>query len=105
MVMKQNVKLFDMDPFKDLEITKNIRLYVSFLKEHSELSLLFPWISQDQSYTIIDNIDNTIISYLDLSKNNTPKAMAALEQFYGKAITTRNWNTIVKINSKLESNF
>lgn len=94
-------KLIKSNPFENVEVTKEIRLYISFLKEKTETSLSFPWKSGDQSYSIIDNIDNSIISYLDLSKNNTPKAMDALEQFFGKSITTRNWNTILKINAKL----
>ncbi|MEB8328520.1 DUF1697 domain-containing protein [Flavobacteriaceae bacterium KMM 6897] len=92
------------NPFIDIERTKDIRLYVSFLKENNENDLKLPWKSPDNSYIIIEKRDQTIISVLDLSVSKTPKAMEAFEQFYGKANTTRNWNTIERIGKKLYPN-
>lgn len=88
------------DPFRDVQMSDDIRLYVSFLKEVPETNLTFPWSSPDGSYQILDLEDRTICSVLDLSINKTPKAMDALEQLYGKNITTRNWNTILRIAAK-----
>jgi uncharacterized protein (DUF1697 family) len=88
-------------PFRDVKITKNIRLYVSFLKKNTQADLELPWTSSDNSYKIIERRDKTILSILDLSVSKTPKAMEALEKFFGKDTTTRNWKTIERIVKKL----
>jgi len=61
----------------------------------------FPWTSEDQSYKIIYKHHTIIASVLDISQSKTPKAMAILEQHFGKGATTRNWNTIQRIVKKL----
>ncbi len=94
--------LLNNDPFKDVILTKDIRLYVSFLQKDTETNLCLPWTSDDNSYKIIDKSDKTILSVLDLSIAKTPKAMEAFERFFGKNITTRNWNTIKRIEKKLD---
>jgi uncharacterized protein (DUF1697 family) len=88
--------------FIDIERTKDIRLYVSFLKENNDTDLKLPWKSPDNSYIIIEKRDRTIISVLDLSVSKTPKAMESMEHHYEKEITTRNWNTIERIGKKLQ---
>lgn len=93
-------KLFQNNPFKDIEITKEIRLYISFLKSDTNSELDLPWISSDKSYRILDKQGKTILSVLDLSFSKTPKAMEVLEKCFGKNITTRNWNTIKRIIKK-----
>ena len=96
-------RLLKNEPFKGVIITKDIRLYVSFLKENMETDLKLPWASSDNSYKIIDKKDKTIFSVLDLSKLKTPKAMKFLEKYFGSDITTRNWNTILRIEKKLKA--
>jgi uncharacterized protein (DUF1697 family) len=94
--------LLNKDPFKDVILTKDIRLYVSFLQKDIETDLRLPWTSDDNSYKIIDKSDKTVLSVLDLSIAKTPKVMKAFESFFGKNITTRNWNTIKRIEKKLD---
>lgn len=94
-------QLFDTDPFQGIDVHKDIRLYVSFLKEDKRLGLDFPWSSEDNSFRILTDNDRTIISILDLSVSGTPQAMEFLEKQYGKDITTRNWKTINRIVAKL----
>jgi len=96
--------LLSNNPFKDIILTKDIRLYVSFLRKDIQPNLQIPWSSEDNAYKIIEKRDQTILSILDLSVSKTPKAMGALERFYGADITTRNWNTIKRIENKLEVN-
>ncbi len=95
------LSLLSTDPFKNITVTKDIRLYVSFLSKDSELDMQLPWTSDDNSYKILSIIDNTIVSVLDLSVSQTPKAMEVLEKRFGKDITTRNWKTIQRIEKKL----
>lgn len=96
--------LLDKDPFKDILLTKDIRLYVSFLQEDVKTDLQLPWVNDNNAFKIIGKIDKAIISVLDLSITKTPKGMEALERYFGKQITTRNWNTIKRIEKKLEIN-
>jgi uncharacterized protein (DUF1697 family) len=96
-------ELIDLDPFKNITVTKEHRLYISFLRKDVNANFKIPWTSEDGSYQIISKLGNTIISVLDLSRSKTPKAMDALENFFGKDITTRNWNTIKRIAEKLEA--
>ena len=89
------------DPFKHIEQTEHIRLYVSFIRSNGKPPVQLPWSSEDNSYRILEIIDNIIISVLDLSVTKTTKGMDTLEKFFGKDITTRNWNTIMRITKKL----
>jgi uncharacterized protein (DUF1697 family) len=94
---KEISDLIDENPFEEINVHKDIRLYVSFLKETPTFDLTIPYFSKDKTYKIIYVKDKIILSVLDLSTTNTPKGMGELEKLYGKNITTRNWNTIKKV--------
>ncbi len=96
-------ELFYSHPFEEVRVTKDIRLYISLLKNDINSDLEIPWKSKDQSYHILDKRGKDILSVLDLSTLKTPKAMESLEQNFGKEITTRNWKTIERIVKKLNS--
>jgi len=96
-------ELLNINPFKDVQLTKDIRLYISFLQENVQTKLKLPWTSSDNSYKIIGKIDKNILSVLDLSVSKTPKAMEDLERYFGKNITTRNWNTIKRIEKNFKN--
>ncbi|HBL76308.1 MAG: hypothetical protein A2W90_09555 [Bacteroidetes bacterium GWF2_42_66] len=89
--------IVDNNPFENIEVTKDIRLYISFLKQVPSLNLTIPWASCDNSFRILEIRDRTIFSVLDLAVTQTTKGMDVLEQFFGKDITTRNLNTIERI--------
>ena len=91
------LKLVDKDPFKNISVNKDTRLYVSFLKHSPESTLALPYTSKDNAFRILSLENKTMLSVLDLSISNTTKGMDDLEKHFGKEITTRNWNTIVKI--------
>jgi len=95
-------ELISLNPFKDIVVTKDIRLYVSLLRKDIKDDFTIPWSSDDKSFRIIGKSDKTIFSVLDLARYKTPKAMEALERQYGKDITTRNWKTIIRIKEKLD---
>jgi len=95
------MELLASDPFKDINITKNIRCYISFLRNPTTSKAEIPWTSEDLSFKILQVHQKIIVSVLDLSITDTPKAMGALEKMYGKDITTRNWNTLKRIEAKL----
>ncbi|NND08660.1 MAG: DUF1697 domain-containing protein [Saprospiraceae bacterium] len=95
------IDLYRSEPFQDIHLTKETRLYISFLKKEVNSELTLPWTSDDGSYCILQQSDGNVLSTLDLSVSKTPKAMEALEQFYGKEITTRNWKSIGRIEKKI----
>ncbi len=86
-----------LDPFKRIKATPKTRLYMTFLSGKSKNGQSSGYVSPDKSFEIISSWKNTVFSVLDLSVSNTPEAMNALEKICGKNITTRNWNTILKI--------
>jgi uncharacterized protein (DUF1697 family) len=94
--------LWNSNPFKGVKLTKDIRLYVSFIRENKNTKLMLPQKSPDKPFSVIEMRDKIILSVLDLSLSKTPKAMEALEKEFGKDITTRNWNTIERIGKILE---
>ncbi|MCX2681381.1 DUF1697 domain-containing protein [Galbibacter sp. EGI 63066] len=96
-------KILTDDPFKNIEVTKDIRLYVSFLQKNVDSTMELPWISPEGTYKIIGRDDKTIFSVLDVSVTKTPKAMEVLGKYFKTDITTRNWNTIKRIEKKLEA--
>ncbi|HVW66487.1 MAG TPA: DUF1697 domain-containing protein [Candidatus Peribacteraceae bacterium] len=92
--------LIALDPFKNISVNKDMRLYVTFLSEKPTSTVKIPYVSPDKSFTILRVTDHAIFSVLQLSeKFHTPDAMNVLEKEFGKNITTRNWNTIQKLVS------
>ncbi len=89
--------LVNKNPFESVNVHKDIRLYVSFLKDEPKIEITLPYYSKDNSYQIISLSNRIICSVLDLTTTKTPKGMDELEKIFGKNITTRNWNTILKI--------
>lgn len=88
------------DPFKQIKMTSDIRLYITFTTTQPKSNLKIPYISEDTSFHILKLTDDAVISVLDLSKGKgTTDMMNIVEKAYGKDITTRNWNTIVKLAS------
>lgn len=92
-------EIIKFDPFKGIETHDKIRLYVTFYKDQPDRPIAIPNTSEDQSFKIISSISNVIFSVLDLSISGTTDAMMILEKHYGKKITTRNYNTILKLNT------
>lgn len=91
-------QLIDSRPFDKITVYKDIRLYVTFLKlSLTEIDLEFPWVSEDQSFKIIHFTGTEVVSVLDLSQKKTTDAMKIIEKTFGKDVTTRNWNTVLKI--------
>lgn len=89
--------MLELNPFKDEIETKDTRWYVSFLKQETTVSIDIPWTSGDGSFRIIHATPSAVFSVLDLSVAQTTLGMNMLEKLYGKEITTRNWNTLMKL--------
>lgn len=92
-------KLIAADPFKKVTVTKETRLYITFLPGKPTSKLKLPYKSEDDSFRIMTLIDEALVSVLDLSKTGTVDVMNIIEKEYGKNVTTRNWNTVLKIGN------
>ena len=96
--MEELEHLSNSQPFKGIDITSETRLYITFFSEKPKGSLKIPFTSPDQSYKILRVSGREVCSVLVLSSNSrTVDLMKDLEKEFGNKITTRNWNTIVRL--------
>lgn len=94
-------KLIASEPFKGIEVTPATRLYITFLATKAMSSLHIPYESKEKDYRILKVTETEVVSVLTVSeKRGTTEAMGILEKEFGKEITTRNWNTVVKVASQ-----
>lgn len=89
------------DPFGKIKADKDMRLYVSFLPKKTKSDLKLPFVAKEQDFKIIQKTDREIFSVLNLKNGRSVDAMKVLEKEYGKDITTRNWNTVLKVAQNL----
>lgn len=90
-------KLIHLNPFKNIVIDKNVRLYVSFLPEASNSKLALPYSSAENDFQIIQKTEREVFSVVNVNTFRSVDAMKFLEKEFGKDLTTRNWNTVLKI--------
>ena len=94
-------ELVDSDPFKRVKVTPQTRLYVTFLAEKPNSNMKIPYESPEKDFKILSVQGDAVLSVVTLTaKRGTTEAMGHLEKGFGKKVTTRNWNTIVKIQKK-----
>lgn len=85
-------------PFRDIRVTKETRLYVTFLSDPPNHTLELPYTSPEGNYKILEVTPGHVLSVLTLQPGSgTTAAMEVLEELFGVGITTRNWNTILKL--------
>ena len=86
------------NPFVKITVTPQTRLYVTFLSEEPQTSLKFPYETQDKCFKMLHVSNHAVFSLVIVSeKFNTTDSMKILEKEFGKKVTTRNWNTVVKL--------
>ena len=90
-------KLIKENPFKNIKVTPATRLYITFRRTQTKSALKIPYESPEKDFTILKVTEGEIVSVLTLGDNGTVDAMGILEKEYGKNITTRNWNTVLKL--------
>lgn len=89
------------NPFASVSVTKETRLYVTFITDLPiNNSLKIPYVTPEKEFCILKVSHIAVFSFLVLSdKYNTTDAMKVLEKEFGKNVTTRNWKTVVKLAS------
>ncbi len=95
------LRLAASDPFQGIPGTTQTRLYVTFLSQEAKPGPELPYRDPAGRFSILGAGEGAVFSVVDLEKGMTPDLMALLDKEYGKAITTRNWNTIEKIVAAL----
>lgn len=91
-------KFVKSSPFKNIAVTPQTRLYVTFRRDQTKGSLKIPYQSPEMDFQILRVSSGEVCSVLTLSPGRrTPELMSILEKEFGKTVTTRNWNTIIKV--------
>lgn len=87
------------EPFKGIRVKPNVRLFVTFLAEKPRFKFSVPYVSPDGSFRVLRLTQREVISVLTLGPQwaRNLRQMDILEKELGKKITTRSWNTIVRI--------
>lgn len=93
----QLAQLATENPFKDITVTPNTRLYVTFLPDIVDgTTRIAP--QENENVTIVKITKSEVCIAITITPDkNTTDLMKGLEKSYGKNITTRNWNTITRI--------
>lgn len=87
-----------LNPFRKIKAGENVRLYVTFLAEKQKSALKLPYESQGKDFRILQKTDMEIFSVLYIRPEaRSVDLMAFIEKEFGKASTTRNWNTVQKL--------
>lgn len=97
--------LADNNPFEGIDVTPQTRLYVTFLSESPKSKMKIPYESPDKNFKILRVSDKDIWSVLTVTDGKTVEVMDIIEKEFGKRVTTRNWNTILRLlkNDKFNS--
>jgi len=89
--------LVDLQPFQNINVDKDVRLYVTFLRETPDSSLKIPYTSAEKDFHILTKTSREIFWAINIKTSQTVKKMAYIEREFGSDVTTRNWNTVIKI--------
>jgi uncharacterized protein (DUF1697 family) len=91
-------KLVASAPFKGIRVTSQTRLYVTFLAERSKP--LRPYRSANGQLKMFGGLGREVFSVVSLSGSaGSVDLMKVIEQRFGRKVTTRNWNTVVRLLS------
>jgi uncharacterized protein (DUF1697 family) len=99
---REVAELVDSEPFRDVLVGPQTRLYVTFLAEEAGSGLTIPYESPEQDFKILSVAGGNVCSVLTLSPTRgTTDLMKFIEREFGRRITTRSWNTVLKTNEKM----
>ena len=91
-------RLVRSDPFEDVPMTPDTRLHVTFISDTRTGGRDFTYAAPEGDLRITRVASGELCSVLVLSPTrSTADLMAILEREFGPGITTRNWNTIIRI--------
>ena len=86
------------DPFRVVTVTPDIRRYVSFYSAAPKGALPVPYTSDNGDIRVLVRTDGEVYGVVTLTpRTGTTDYMALLDREYGSTVTTRNWNTLLKL--------
>ncbi len=85
------------DPFKEITITSDLRLYVAFFAQPLSSTLRLPYESEKKDFRILQKTKREVFSVLTVEAARTTDTMKFAEKEFGKESTTRSWNTVLKL--------
>lgn len=97
---KEMAALVKSNPFKGVIMKPQTRLYITFLTQPTASDLKTPHKSMSGEYLIREITDSHVVSVLGPNVGS-PDVMDFLSKEFGSDITTRNWNTVMKIHAAL----
>ena len=93
-------KLIAANPFGDKVHSSTSYLLVTFQKNPKKLQFELPYQPLGKSYQVIGSVDDTFFTVTDTTLVKTPDVMTWLEKELSKEISSRTWNTVVRISKK-----
>jgi uncharacterized protein (DUF1697 family) len=85
-------------PFEGVTVTQRTKFLVTLLSERPHRSFRTPYASPERDFEILRVSPTAVFSVVTLAPNkHSSGIMSFLEREFGAGITTRNWNTILKI--------
>lgn len=95
--------LAEQDPFNGLEHSKATYLTVTLFKEApAEPPLTCPEVPE-VSITTFNDDAQALLAVVDSTENRMTDYMAWLQRRFGVHVTTRTWNTVLKILKRMEN--
>lgn len=89
--------IIKLNPFKKVSAA-DAKLYVSFLVEKHKSQLTLPFLSAKKDCEFIHLSPREVFTVAYALPTARPaEFMTLIEKEFGKGVTTRNWNTVVKI--------
>lgn len=93
--------LVSKDPAKGILHGEKTYVLVTFLKQHSEK--VHTMAKKGIGYEIAGKYEREICLVVDLTNSKTPEVMRLLEKELSKCITSRTWQTVLRIMKKMEA--
>jgi len=91
-------KLAARNPFKDVKLTPQTRLYVTFLSEKPTPGQKASLQAAGKELKFLRVTDGEVCSGIEISpQRHTTDLMDQLEKELSRKVTTRNWNTVVRV--------
>lgn len=90
-------KLLKQNPFKNISITPDIRLSVTFLSKQSVIDLPVPFLTPDGAYELTGKTDTELFVVWHLKNGRPGNSYGFLEKKVQVPTTTRFWHTLEKI--------
>lgn len=89
--------IVESEPFKGVKLTPTTKTFITFIPAYTKSMNQNKPVALDDC-TILKVVEGMAVSYLhEEPGKGTLDLMSAIEKEYGKKVTTRTWNTILKV--------